>query len=65
MKNQPIVKISPQFLEGIVIQRLDRWDTSHTACHVLSDFLARRCLKLITRIITGLSLIRFVYLWFS
>ena len=34
MKNMPIVKISRQSLEGIIIQRSDRQDAIHHACTV-------------------------------
>ena len=36
MKNKPIVKISCQSLEGIIIQRSDKRDATHHV--VLSDF---------------------------
>ena len=34
MKNKPIVKISRQSLEGIIIQWSDNRDTTHHACTV-------------------------------
>ena len=34
MKNKPIIKISRQSLEGIIIQRSDKWDAIHHACTV-------------------------------
>ena len=56
-KNQPILEISRQSLEGIVIQRLDRQDATHNA---LSDFWLQ--------VVNGLVinwLDKTFFLWFS
>ena len=44
MKNQPSVKISHHFLEGIVIQRLDMWEKMGVT-HYKSNALHNNILK--------------------
>ena len=61
-KNQPVVKILCQFLEGIVNQRSGMQDVTHNTCAV--RFLARSCLNFIT-CMSLICMIKFVYLWLS
>ena len=62
MKNQPIVKMSRQSLEGVIFQRSDRRYTAHHACTI--RFLARSSLKLVTRL-SLIRLVKFEHFWFS